>query len=155
MKYSIINLNTRNELNRYNPLFVYTENAALDNCFIIFEGTEYNLGFSYYHLGIPARVSVINDILFMGFGITIYVYDLVKKEELYVRKDELQVIYEINYFEHLDKVVYLCECRLLCFSGKGEILFENTYNSTIVDWEIEENTILIKLEDGRCLNTLL
>lgn len=155
MKYNVINVFNRENLNNYNTLFVYSEDYSFDNRFCIFETDKYNFGFSYYYLGISERFVVVKDILFMGFGTTVFIYNLIQQEILYVMQDALQVIYEIYSFEHLNKVVYLCENKLLCFTVGGINLFEHTYNSSIVDWAFDDNVLSLKLEDNRCLKIQL
>ena len=68
-----------------NTEIVLRENENEDNKFYLIQ-TEYgNLGFTYYHLGTKPSIILKNYILFMGFGTSIVVKDILQDSIISLR----------------------------------------------------------------------
>lgn len=134
-----------------NTEIVLRENENEDNKFYLIQ-TEYgNLGFTYYHLGTKPSIILKNYILFMGFGTSIVVYDIFRKELLYRITNAMHVAYDLQYNSFFENIIVVCELCVLGFDCKGQLLWENNFRDSIVDYIIEEQSVEIRFEDASVL----
>lgn len=144
----IIMLEEGEEFKVYNPIVVLTEDEYLDNRFCIIKTIKGNIAFSYYDLGVKPSVLIQNGILFLSFGKSYYIIDLLNKKILYQSNDTLSVVLEIVKNTSRSCVVFIGEMSLLCFSFEGQLMWKNNYRNIIYDWTISEEEISIVFEDG-------
>lgn len=131
---------------------VLRENENGDNKFYLIQTAYGDLGFTYYHLGIKPSIILKKDILFMGFGTSIIIYNIFKKELLYKITDAMHLVYDLQYNNFFDNIIVVCELCVLGFNGKGQLLWENGLQDTIFDYSIGDQIIEIRFEDASVLN---
>ena len=107
---------------------VLRENENGDNKFYLIQTAYGDLGFTYYHLGIKPSMVLKKDILFMGFGTSIIIYNI------------------------FNNIIVVCELCVLGFNGKGQLLWENGLQDPIFDYSIGDQIIEIRFEDASVLN---
>ncbi len=132
----------------YNPLLTLSEDLDFDNRFCILNTNIGDIAFSYYDIGIAPDYIIQDTILFLSFGKGYYIVNLKEKNLLYQSNDSLSVIFEIVKSDIQSCVVFIGEMSLICFSLKGERIWENNYKNTIFDWSIMDEGISIVFENN-------
>ena len=135
--------------------FLFRENENLDNKFYLVQTKYGTLGFTYYHLGIKPSIILRNDILFMGFGTSIIIYNIFQKNLLYKITDTMHIVYELQYNSYFEYIVCICELCILTFNSKGKLLWENGVQDPIYDYKIKEKSVEIQFEDKTILSLSL
>lgn len=107
------------------------------------------IGISYYDLGVKPSIKVINNIIFIGFGNSILIYNYVKEKLIYYDMDALHVVYEVIFIEDLKYVLFICELKLLCFDLQGRLVWENGFYDFIKDWKILDSNIILYFNDNK------
>ena len=106
------------------------------------------IGCSYYDLGIEPYVIYINEMLFMGFGISIIIIDLKNRIVKYSDNDAMHVVYEVKLDAKRNIIIYVCELKILCFDFAGKKVWEVGVCEVICDWEYKDDGIVVKLNNG-------
>ena len=88
----------------------------------------------------------------MGFGTSIIIYNIFKKELLHKITDAMHVVYDLQYNNFFDNIIVVCELCVLGFNGKGQLLWENGLQDPIFDYSIGDQIIEIRFEDASVLN---
>lgn len=145
----VIKLDGIEEFETYSPLLILNEDVYLDNQFCILITDMGNVAFSYYELGVAPSVVIQNKILFLSFGTSYYVIDLIQNKLLYQSNNSSTVIYTILKYDLKPCIIFIGELSLLCFSMDGVLSWKNDYRYTIYDWKIVESGIFIIFENGK------
>lgn len=144
----IIKLEGVEDFKMYNPMLVLNEDVYFDNQFCILSTNMGNIAFTYYDLGVVPSFAIQNKILFLSFGKSYYVINLVENKLLYQSNNSLSVIFEVLKCISNSCVVFVGELSLLCFDLDGKMIWENNYKNTIYDWVIVEKGISVVFENG-------
>lgn len=148
----IIYLAESEELEIYNPIYVFNEDKEYDNCFCILKTCIGNIAFSYYNLGMNPNFIIQNNILFLSFGISYYVINLGQGEILYQSNNSISAIFEIVKCDAQSCIVFIGEILLICFSFEGYLIWKNNYTDAILDWVVYDKEILLAFENGKKLS---
>lgn len=145
---NVINLEQITDYENYNPILLFSEDLDFDNKFCMLNTNAGNIGFSYYDLGINPSYIIHDIILFLSFGSSYYIVNLKEKKVVYQSRDSLSVIFKIVKSDRQSCVVFIGEMSLICFSLKGEKMWENHYRNAICDWSIMDEGIQIFFENN-------
>ena len=151
MKYTLKEIPSYQDLTELTET-VLQEDANMDNKFYLIQTVYGDLGFTYYHLGIKPCIILKNDVFFMGFGSSIMIYDIFRKELLYKITDAMHIVYDLQYNAIFDNIVVICELCVLAFSCEGQLLWETGFRDWIFDYSIEDRMIEIRFEDAIVLS---
>lgn len=149
MNYNIIKLNETEKLEEYNPSIILQEDKFLDNKKYILQIKNFNIGFSYYDLGINYNVLILNKVIYLGFGMSILICNIDRREKIYSKTDILQVVYEILHFQDISTVVYICEAKIVCFNEEGKFIREYGFFESIYDYNVGSDRIEILFEESK------
>lgn len=144
----IIKLEEYEDFKMFDPVLTLNEDISFDNRFCVLNTSMGNIAFSYYELGIAPSFIIQNNILFINFGKSCYVIDLIQNKVLYQSNNLVSIIFEIIQCNSKSCVVFIGEFSLLCFSVEGNLIWKNTYKNIIFDWEITNEGLLISFENG-------
>ena len=144
----IIKLEELEDFKMYSPILVLNEDIYFDNRFCVLNTNMGNIAFSYYELGIAPSVVIENKILFLSFGVSCYVINLVGNKLLYQSNGLASIVFEIVKCSTKSCVVFVGELSLLCFSIEGLLMWKNSYRNIIFDWRVTDEGIFVELENG-------
>lgn len=145
---NIISLEQITDYEIYNPILVFSEDLDFDNKFCMLKTNVGNIGFSYYDLGIAPSYIICDTMLFLSFGSSYYIVNLKDNNVVYQSRDSLFVIFEIVKSDIQSCVVFIGEMSLICFSLKGEKIWENHYRNAICDWSVVDDGVTIIFENN-------
>lgn len=145
---NIISLEQITDFETYNPILQFGEDLDFDNKFCVLKTHVGNIGFSYYDLGVAPSYILYGAILFLSFGSSYYVVNLEEKNVIYESRNSLSVIFEIVKCDKQSCVLFIGEMSLICFSLKGEKMWENHYRNTICDWSVMNEGVKMIFENN-------
>ena len=145
----IIRLEDADDFKEYRPIMELMEDVYLDNQFYVLNTNEGNIAFSYNVRGVAPSAVIHNQIVFLGFGTSYYIIDLLKREILYKCCNEWSVIFDIVKCDLKSCVVVVGELALICFNLAGQLRWENCYIDIICDWIITEEKISVVFDNGK------
>lgn len=151
---NVISLEQITDYEAYNPILLFSEDLDFDNKFCVLNTYAGNIGFSYYDLGVAPCYVIHDKILFLSCGNSYYIADLKEKNVIYESRNSLSVIFEIVKSDKQSCVVFIGEMSLICFSLKGEKMWENHYRNTICDWSIMNEGVKTIFENNEKLLVL-
>ena len=83
------------------------------------------MAFLNYDLGIAPSYIIQDTILFLSCGSSYYIVNLKEKKVIYESRNSLSVIFEIVKSNKQSCVVFIGELSLICFSLRGQKMWEN------------------------------
>lgn len=150
MEYKIIKKLGIDDIEESKPEILYLEEKKTgdyDNCYIIFQTEKFNIGFSYYDMGLKPEAYFTDDLVFLGFGRSIIIYNFNQKKIVFEDTDSLRVFYSVLFEEKSEHILFIFETAFLCFDKAGKITFINDYPKIICDWKLEEGCLEIRFDD--------
>lgn len=145
---NVINLEQITDYEIYHPILLFSEDLDFDNKFCVLNTPVGNIGFSYYDLGVTPSYIIHDTVLFFSCGSSYYIVNLKEKNVIYESRNSLSVIFEIVKSDEQSCVVFIGEMSLICFSMKGEKMWENHYRNTIFDWSIMKEGVKVIFENN-------
>lgn len=151
---NIISLEQITDYETYRPILLFSEDLDFDNKFCVLNTDVGNIGFSYYDLGIAPSYIIQDTILFLSCGSSYYIVNLKEKKVIYESRNSLSVIFEIVKPNKQSCVVFIGELSLICFSLRGQKMWENDYRNIVCDWSIMNEGVKIIFENNEKLLVL-
>ena len=99
----------------------------------------YWCSFSYYDLGVAPSYIIHDTILFLSCGSSYYIVNLKEKSHIWITKLIICDIWELS---------------LICFSLRGQKMWENDYRNIVCDWSIMNEGVKIIFENNEKLLVL-
>jgi len=147
MNYIIKEVETLQEFEAYELDFYCYEDKEFDNRYYIVEIGDSRIGFSFYNLGIPPSIVLRGHIFFIGFGMSILIYNLINNDTVFKSTNMGGAIYEVLYNEEGNQIIYICELEVLGFMADGNLLWECGLRDVISDYKLEQKNLILKLYD--------
>lgn len=150
MEYEIIKKSGINDIKISNPEVLYIEEEKTgdyDNSFVILQTEKFTIGFSYYDMGLKPEAYFTEDLVFLGFGRSIIIYNFNQKKIVFEDTNSARVFYTVLFEKKSEHILFIFETALLCFDKAGKITCVNDYPKIICDWKLEEGRLEIRFFD--------
>lgn len=89
-KNNIIYLEQITDYETYDPILLFSEDLDFDNKFCVLNTHVGNIGFSYYDLGVAPSYIIHDTILFLSFGNSYYIVNLIETLMAWTGSEEIK-----------------------------------------------------------------
>ena len=105
--------------------------------------------FQYCYLGIKPKLLTFlkTGIFFLGVSFRVLIIDIKTGKVIQViPKNDYSAFFD--FLKIKDKIIILFELEMYAINFKGDIIWQNDFSDTIVDWDIKDDILNIETDDN-------